>query len=218
MSPPLGPRPVGVVAITTLAYDHSTSSYNVYSTVVALTHVLLGLLAEAPTHGYDLKNAHDRRFLGARQLAYGQIYAALGKLERDGLVEVIERRKGGGPERATYSITTAGQAELRDWLNTVEAAEPSKASELVRKTVTALRLGADPRPFLQRQRQVHMVAVRRLTEMQGLADALGARIAIGHAVEHLNADLRWLQAAARHVDSQASSKYGGPGTGTALEP
>ena len=51
--------------------------------IVSVSHVLLGILAEGPAHGYDLKRAHDQRFPGARPLAFGQVYAALAKLEKE---------------------------------------------------------------------------------------------------------------------------------------
>ena len=46
-------------------------------------------------------------FPGAKPLAYGQVYAALAKLERDGLVEIAETARDGGPERTTYALTAA---------------------------------------------------------------------------------------------------------------
>ena len=83
---------------------------------MSVPNVLLGVLAEGPAHGYDLKRAHDVRFPGAKQLAYGQVYAALGRLERDGLVEVVETGRDGGPERMTYAMTDAGSRALATWL------------------------------------------------------------------------------------------------------
>ena len=60
-------------------------------------HVLLGLLAGGARHGYELKRAHDERLPQAKPLAYGQVYATLGRLERDGLVAPISTDQDGGP-------------------------------------------------------------------------------------------------------------------------
>lgn len=90
--------------------------------------VLLGFLAECPKHGYELKKEHDHRLAGARPLAYGQVYATLQRLERDGLAEVAETQQEGGPERILYAITDAGRAELARWLDTVEPSAPYVAS------------------------------------------------------------------------------------------
>lgn len=167
---------------------------------MSVGHVLLGVLAEGPAHGYDLKHAHDERYPGAKQLAFGQVYAALAKLEKDGLVEVIETTRGSGPDRTTYALTPAGTVALSSWLAEVEPAGPYAADELVRKTVTALRLGRDAADYLARQRQAHLSEMRRLVGMQESTDEVGARIVIDHAVEHLDADLRWLSNATVRVE------------------
>ena len=59
---------------------------------MATNEVLLALLRIGPAHGYDLKRDHDAWFPDARPLAFGQVYATLGRLERGGLVEVLETR------------------------------------------------------------------------------------------------------------------------------
>ena len=72
---------------------------------MSLGMVLLGVLADGPAHGYDLKKVYDDRFPSARPLAYGQVYATLGRLERDGLVETVETAQGAGPERTVYALS-----------------------------------------------------------------------------------------------------------------
>jgi DNA-binding PadR family transcriptional regulator len=84
---------------------------------MSVGHVLLGVLAEGPAHGYDLKHAHDERYPGAKQLAFGQVYAALARLEKDGFVEVIETTRGAGPDRTTYALTPAGPPALAEWVS-----------------------------------------------------------------------------------------------------
>jgi DNA-binding PadR family transcriptional regulator len=168
---------------------------------MSVSHVLLGVLAEGPAHGYDLKRAHDSWFPGARPLAFGQVYAGLAKLERDGLVEVVETVRDGGPDRTTYALTDAGAEQLGRWLRDSEPAGPYAADDLVRKTVTALRLGQDAVSFLVRQREVHLAAMKSLVSMQATTDEVEARIVIDHAIEHLDADLRWL----RNAETRAQS-------------
>lgn len=166
---------------------------------MSVGHVLLGLLAEGPAHGYDLKRDHDSRFPGAKELPYGQVYAALQRLERDGFVEVAETVRDGGPERTVYALKPAGRDELDGWLESTEPAGPYAADELVRKVVTALRLGADAAGFLARQRTVHLARMKELlAELEATADLAG-RIAVDHTISHLDADLRWLEAAATRV-------------------
>jgi DNA-binding PadR family transcriptional regulator len=155
--------------------------------------VLLGLLDKGPAHGYELKVAHDEWFPSAKPLAFGQVYASLGRLERDGLAEAIETRQESGPERTVFALTEQGRAALREWLAAPEAPAGYAADELVRKTVTALRLGVDHERFLDRQQTEHMELMRQLTAERGRAEEPGARIALDHRLAHLDADLRWLE-------------------------
>lgn len=174
---------------------------------MSIGHVLLGLLVAGPAHGYDLKRAHDERFPSSKPLAYGQVYASLARLERDGMVEVAETGQDGGPERTTYAATDAGTDALRAWLEQPEAAGPYAADDLVRKTITSLHLGADARDFLRRQREVHLQRMRELNALQRSADDADEQIAIDHSIVHLDADLRWLDtAAARMAAGQTSGK------------
>ena len=177
--------------------------------VVSLGTVLLGVLAQAPAHGYDLKQAHDDRFPSARPLAYAQVYSTLGRLQRDGLVEVLETVKGAGPDRTVYTITDAGRHQLADWLAAVEEPGPYSADELVRKTITALHLGKDADDFLHRQRAAYLTVMRTLTRQRNEAAELGAQLAIDHTLTHLDADLRWLEETRDRV-AQRSSSSGGP--------
>src|SRR3954469_9115684 len=135
--------------------------------------VLLGLLDRGPGHGYELKAAHDEWFPSAKPLAFGQVYASLGRLQRDGLVEAVETRQEGGPERTVYALTDAGGAALRTWLGEPEAPASSAAGELVRKTVTALRLAVDHDRFLDQQQAEHMELMRSLTQQRNLAEEPG---------------------------------------------
>lgn len=166
---------------------------------MTVSHVLLGILQEGPAHGYDLKRIHDQRFAGAKPLAYGQVYAALAKLERDGLVEIAEVVRDGGPERTTYAITSPGREALETWVATAEPAGPYAADELVRKVVTAVHLEGGAADLLDLQRETHLVEMRRLLAAQRTTDDITARIVLDHAVSHLDADLRWLETSAERL-------------------
>ncbi|MFC0526080.1 PadR family transcriptional regulator [Phytohabitans kaempferiae] len=159
-------------------------------------HVLLGLLAEGPKHGYDLKRAHDRRMPQARPLAFGQVYATLGRLARDGLVTAVGQDREGGPDRTSFALTDGGRAALAAWLAAVEPPMPHLHSVLLAKVVVTLLVG-DPdraREYLTAQRQAHLARLRELTAVKTDPDALlGDVIAADYGIAHLDADLRWLQ-------------------------
>jgi DNA-binding PadR family transcriptional regulator len=165
---------------------------------MATNEVVLALLRSGPAHGYDLKRDHDAWFPDARPLAFGQVYATLGRLERSGHVEVLETRTEGGPERTVYSLTERGEQQLSDWLAEPTGPAASSAEEIVRKTVAALRTGADASAFLTRQRTAHLRRIRELTAQPCNGDP-AARLARDHLVAHLDADLRWLDLAVERV-------------------
>lgn len=164
---------------------------------VATVDVLLALLVPGPSHGYDLKRAHDQWFADGKPLAFGQVYSTLARLERDGYVAIAHTEAGAGPERVVYEITSAGRERVRGWLTEPVEPDPPGSSELIKRTVAAIRLGLDPGGFLARQREV------LLRRMRGLGDATPsdplAALVHGHALAHLDADLRWLDAAAERL-------------------
>lgn len=168
-------------------------------------HVLLGILAAGPAHGYDLKREHDARLPGSKPLAFGQVYATLARLQRDEQVEIATTENEGGPERTVYALAPAGEGSLLEWLATPEIPGPYAAEELVRKTVTALRLHQDARPFLAGQRALHLERMRALVTEQRAAVDVDARIALDHTIFHLDADLRWLEAAAARVADEGNA-------------
>ena len=102
-------------------------------------HVVLGLLSRGQQHGYDLKRQHDELFPAVKEIAFGQVYAALGRLRDKGFVEEAARERMDGPERTAYRITDAGRAELASWLARVEPL-PDHAANPVATKVTLLLL------------------------------------------------------------------------------
>lgn len=177
--------------------------------VVSTTaHVLLGLLAAGPRHGYDLKRAHDDRLPQARPLAYGQVYATLGRLVRDGLVAIAGRDRDSGPDRTSYQLTTAGRTALDHWLGAVEPPTPYVTSALLAKVVVALLVADRDRAaaYLVAQRAAHTARLRELTARKTDPGAsLAEVIAADFAITHLDADLRWLATTLARVRSNDSS-------------
>jgi DNA-binding PadR family transcriptional regulator len=164
---------------------------------MSASQVLLGLLVSGPKHGYDLKRSYDRCLPRAKPLAFGQVYATLGRLARDGLVEQVGHDRDGGPDRTSYALTDVGRAGLDEWLRTIEPPAPHITSALLTKVVVAL-LMADPataRDYLIAQRDAHMTRLRELTRVKTDPTAdLTEQIAADYAINHIDADLRWLRA------------------------
>jgi DNA-binding PadR family transcriptional regulator len=160
---------------------------------------LLGLLEPEPSYGYELKRAYDQRFGHDRPLRFGQVYATLGRLERDGQVEVHGVEPGAGPERKRYAITSGGVSALDEWLTRPEPPEPHLQSVLFAKVVLALLSGRSAERFLDAQRAAHLARMRQLTA-QRRASQLGQALLADYALFHLEADLRWIDVTASRLD------------------
>ena len=83
---------------------------------MSLPHVLLGLIAESPASGWDLKRRLEADAAYGWDADLSQIYPALRRLLRGGFVSLKRRRSPDGPPRREYRATAVGRRELRSWL------------------------------------------------------------------------------------------------------
>ena len=81
----------------------------------AVTWAVLGLVAQRPRSGYDVKRAIDRTIRHMWAASYGQIYPELRRLEAAGWIVGKDDSRGGRSRRA-YSITGLGRRKLLEWL------------------------------------------------------------------------------------------------------
>jgi DNA-binding PadR family transcriptional regulator len=165
---------------------------------MSVSQSLLGLLEAAPRHGYDLKRAHDELFRTQRPLAYGQVYATLSRLLRNGLVTVDGTEPGEGPDRKRYAITDAGITDLQSWLSTPERPQEYLQNTLYTKVVLALLSHRSADEILDAQRAEHLAAMRDFTRRKQSGD-LADQLICDHALFHLEADIRWLEITASRL-------------------
>jgi DNA-binding PadR family transcriptional regulator len=163
---------------------------------------LLGLLEREPSYGYDLKRDYDSYFGRGKPLPYGQVYATLARLARDGKVMAGENEPGAGPDRKRYVITEEGATELDEWLAEPVDPEPHLQSVLFAKVVLALMSGRPAEQYLDTQRAAHLQRMRELTELRRTGDLVDALLA-DHGLFHLEADLRWIDLTAARLDALA---------------
>ncbi|HEU5333649.1 MAG TPA: PadR family transcriptional regulator [Actinocrinis sp.] len=159
---------------------------------------LLGLLDREPSHGYDLKRDYDAFFGRDKPLPYGQVYATLGRLARDGKVTAGQTEPGAGPDRKRYAITDSGRAEVESWLGDPVEPEPHLQAVLFAKVVLALMLGRDAAGYLDTQRTAHLRRMRELTEVKRSSGTVDALLA-DYGLFHLEADLRWIDVTAARL-------------------
>ena len=171
---------------------------------VSVPIALLGLLEREPSHGYDLKRDYDAYFGRGRPLPFGQVYATLARLVRDGKVTPGELEPGAGPERKRYTITDIGKTEVEEWLDVPVEPEPHLQTVLFVKVVLALMLGRSAERYLEMQRRAHQRRMRELTALKRSGNVVDALLA-DHGLFHLEADLRWIELTTARLDALTQS-------------
>jgi DNA-binding PadR family transcriptional regulator len=163
--------------------------------------VVLAMLAKEPSHGYQLR-ARLQRALGPAGDAMnpGQIYVALARLEKAGLV-TCERSAGlpDRPDRKVYALTAAGQQRVTAWIADASWPGPGLAEFHLKLIAAGGGRLADPVAVIDAQRRE---LLRRLRDAQRAAMAepedSEAALLLEGIVLRLQADLRWLEACERN--------------------
>jgi len=169
---------------------------------VTVPLTLLGLLEREPSHGYDLKRDYDTYFGRNKPLPFGQVYATLSRLARDGKVRGGDAEPGAGPDRKRYSITALGSREFDDWLTQPIEPEPHLQTVLFSKVVLALMLGRPAEAYLDAQRAAHLQRMRELTAVKHSGPLMDTLLA-DHGLFHLEADLRWIDVTSARLEALA---------------
>ncbi len=87
----------------------------------SLEFALLGLLSQAPLHGYELRKRLTSIFGPFRALSFSVLYPQLRRMLDAGLISQVEVPKGGRSKRVriVYSISALGQAKFDQLTETV---------------------------------------------------------------------------------------------------
>ncbi len=164
---------------------------------------LLALLDVSPNHGFALKHSYDELMGQSRDLKYGQVYATLARLERDGLAAGVGVEAGEGADRKIYAITDTGISEFETWLNAPNL-PGTRPSELFTRAILALISGRDPQALLHRQRTKYLERMRELTAARKDGDTVD-RLARDYEMAHLQADITWIETAAARLAPEADN-------------
>jgi DNA-binding PadR family transcriptional regulator len=97
----------------------------------AVTWVILGLIAQKPCSGYDIKRNVDRSIRHFWAASYGQIYPELKRLEESGWI-IGDQAPRGGRARRVYRLTGTGRDALRGWLGARETRVELRDESLLR--------------------------------------------------------------------------------------
>ncbi len=168
---------------------------------MSLRFGVLGLLAEQPLHGYQVKQSFEDLLGGTWEVNVGQVYQTLQRLERDGLVQATGDRGDRG--RQAYGVTDAGRDAFAEWLDDPEQ-QPQVLREEVYIKLALLGRHADGRleHVLDSQRRVYLQRLRDLADQERAAQAAGRMelaLLFKGALLHTEADLKWLDECAEAI-------------------
>jgi DNA-binding PadR family transcriptional regulator len=175
---------------------------------VSVKFGLLALLDEAPSHGYNLKTAFERRTGGSWALNIGQVYTTIQRLERDGLVESVGT-PGPDDDRREYRITPAGREQLAAWFENPVVPEAPARDELTIKVLLAAAAGdVDVTALLQRQRRASVEQLQAYTRRKAKADPerdVAFLILLDALIFRTEAEVRWLDACDARIRSLSTA-------------
>jgi DNA-binding PadR family transcriptional regulator len=173
---------------------------------MSVRYAILGLLAQRPRHGYELRAAFEAVVGGDKnwEVKPAQIYTTLERLEEAGLVErSSDLGEGDEPARRVYAVTEPGKAALRDWFASGVTPEHQRDEFFVKLMVGLASGEANPRRVIQTQRS-HLY--QELHDSTALRDGYNPKkemaqiLLLDKAIMHLEADLRWLDMAEQRLD------------------
>jgi DNA-binding PadR family transcriptional regulator len=173
---------------------------------VSVRHTLLALLSEGPKCGLQLREEFEAGTSVVRPLNVGQLYATLGRLEREGLV-ASDGSEAAGPHKH-FRITAGGAGELAAWLRT----PPDLASapgQMAAKVLAARRVpGTDVHEVVQVHRRFLMELMQQWTRIkrERADNNLDLGLNIDAELFRLDSVIRWLNAADRRLMNAADDR------------
>lgn len=172
---------------------------------MSVRNAILGLLAQQPRHGYELRAAFEALMGGGEvwEVKPAQIYTTLSRLEDAGLVHQDSVEQDGGPEKRIYSLTPSGRAELGEWFNTGVSAEHHRDEFFVKLMVSLYSDRVDPYQVIRAQRNRLYQDLHAVTTRRNTTDArheLAQVFLLDKSIMHLEADLRWLDLLEARLD------------------
>jgi DNA-binding PadR family transcriptional regulator len=175
---------------------------------VSVRHTLLALLSEGPRHGRQLRQEFEAGTGEVWPLKPGQVYAALRRLERDGLVE-SDGTGAAGPHRK-FRITDDGAAELAAWLRAPPDLASAPHDQMAAKVLAALRVpGTDAHEVIQVHRRSLMELMQQWTRIkrEQIDHDLGLGLRLDAELFRLDSVIRWLDAADGRLMHAAASPH-----------
>ena len=164
---------------------------------MSVRYAVLGLLAQRPRHGYELRAAFQA-FAGGEEnwsVKPAQIYATLARLEQGGLVVQDGVEQSAGPEKRIYALTSTGCETLKEWFASGVQPEHQRDEFFIKLMIALASDLADPYTVIHAQRNALFQRLHEFIDQRSRTDPrkeLAEVLLLDKAVMHVEADLRWL--------------------------
>jgi DNA-binding PadR family transcriptional regulator len=120
-----------------------------------LKNVILTVLHQQPSTGYEITQAFDKSFRYFWQASHQQVYRELARLTEQGFVTFSEVSQPDRPAKKVYTITPRGREELLHWLRSPTHPKRVNDELLVRIWAGELMGIRHLREEMARQRRLH---------------------------------------------------------------
>ena len=173
---------------------------------MSLKYALLGLLAESPKYGYEIKQKFEGALGNIWSVSYGQLYPTLRRLSE---LEWVSKKTAPGKkaaEKNIYSITDQGKKKLDGWL-----LRPLRTSYKVKDELTLKFLFFSKLPkenvldyLRMQQKKTVMMKEDFQRTFVSLRDEIDfyLQAIIRKGVIHLEAENQWLEEVITDLEAQ----------------
>jgi len=180
---------------------------------MAAKHVLLGLLLDRPAYPYQMADRMQQRLGPSWKVRSGPLYQAVKGLERDRLIERVNKNPDGQDERHVFQITERGVQEFERWFE-----QTPDTARLSRPLLVKITFAGPDRlaRAISKVEDYERECAERLTAVAAMCEALpGAeeellradhlllRLNLSSDIYALEGELRWAQDARELLSSLA---------------
>lgn len=167
-----------------------------FTSHIAPEYLLLGMLAIAPSHGYELHQQIERDLRYVWRLSLSQVYNLLKRLEKQGLIrgEILEQEER--PDRKRFQLTPEGKRHFQTWFDTpVGASVRAVRIAFLSKLYLGLRLPNTDLPgLMDDQHSAIQIGLSRIEEQFNEVHSSNPIIeqSLRLRIKQLNSLLTWL--------------------------
>lgn len=158
-------------------------------------HFVLGLLAQQPMSGYDIKRCFGIFGWLIHSPSFGSLYPALHALQKDGCLTMQVLEGESGLSRKVYTITETGRQALEKWIEESMEADISLKTFLMHLMVADNLSSETLLTHLERRRSQladYQTALKQADESTGDNGDLGERLALDYGRVLAAAETVWL--------------------------